>query len=85
MAARIPLRVRVSGDLADIDRILDVLRAAGLNVSGQSAPRLNRYEPGHRVYATVRFPSQSDRTDDKRGAAPNRQASRHPAAPASPR
>lgn len=84
MTVRIPLRVRVSGDLAGIDWILSVLRAAGLNVSGQSAPRPNRYEPGHRVYVTVRFPSSSTRPDDQRGPAPSRQASRRPAAPASP-
>ena len=85
MAARVPLRVRVSGDLAGIDRILGVLRAAGLKLSAQSSPRQNRREPGHRVYATVRFPSPgSTGTDIERGAAPYRQASRRPAAPASP-
>jgi hypothetical protein len=86
MAARIPLRVRVSGGLDSIDRLLDILRAAGLELSAQSSPRANRREPGHRVYATVRFTApNSARTDDKRGTAPRRQASRRPAAPTSPK
>ena len=85
MASRVPLRVRVSGGLDAIDRLLEVLRAAGLELSAQSSPRANRREPGHRVYATVRFPApDSARTDDKRGAVPYRQARRRPAAPASP-
>jgi hypothetical protein len=85
MAARIPLRVRVSGGLDSIDRLLEALRAAGLELSAQSSPRPNRREPGHRVYATVRFPATDPaRTDDTHGAAPRRQASRRPAAPASP-
>jgi hypothetical protein len=85
MAARIPLRVRVSGATESIDRFLEALRTAGFDLSALSAPRPNRRELGHRVYATVRFPApDSARTDDKRGAAPHRQASRRPAAPASP-
>ncbi len=85
MAARVPLRVRVSGATDTIDRFLAALRAAGFDLSAQSSPRPNRREPGHRVYATVRLPSpDSTRTDDKRGTAPHRQASRRPAAPASP-
>ncbi len=82
MAARTPLRVRVSGGLDGIDRLLEVLRAAGLELSAQSSPRANRREPGHRVYATVRFPARdSARTDDQRGTAPYRQASRRPRFP----
>ena len=54
-AGRAPevVKVRLSGDRAGIETVLAVL-AAACEVLDRSGPRPNRYDPGQRVYLTVR-------------------------------
>jgi hypothetical protein len=47
------IKVRLSGELAGIDAVLAVL-ATAYEVLDLSGPRPNRYDPGQRVYLTVR-------------------------------
>ena len=47
------VKVRLSGERAGIETVLAVL-AAACEVLDQSGPRPNRYDPGQRVYLTVR-------------------------------
>ena len=47
------VKVRLSGERAGIDTVLAVL-AAACEVLDRSGPRPNRYDPGQRVYLTVR-------------------------------
>ncbi len=49
------VRVRLSGERADIDRAAGLLAHAGAEVLDTSRPRPNRYDPGERVYMTVRL------------------------------
>ena len=52
------VKVRLSGELADIEVVNEILSGygdAGVEVIETSAPRLNRYEPGRRVYLTLRI------------------------------
>jgi hypothetical protein len=54
--ARAPgiVEVRVSGEMADIVRVTEMLGEAGAEVLNTYGPRPNRYDPGVRVYLTVR-------------------------------
>ncbi len=47
------VKVRLSGDRADIGTVAAVL-ADACEVLDQSGPRPNRYDPGERVYLTIR-------------------------------
>ena len=47
------VKVRLSGERAGIETVLAVL-AAACEVLDRSGPRPNRYDPGQRVYLTVR-------------------------------
>lgn len=47
------VKVRLSGERAGIETVLTVL-AAACEVLDRSGPRPNRYDPGQRVYFTVR-------------------------------
>ena len=47
------VKVRLSGEWAGIETVLAVL-AAACEVLDRSGPRPNRYDPGQRVYLTVR-------------------------------
>ena len=47
------VKVRLSGDLADIEAVTAVL-ARCCEVLDRSGPRPNRYDPGQRMYLTVR-------------------------------
>jgi hypothetical protein len=47
------VKVRLSGDRADIDTIAAAL-AGTCEVLDRSGPRPNSYDPGERVYLTVR-------------------------------
>lgn len=43
--------VRLSGDLAVCDVLAAILAAfPGVSITGQSAPRRNHRDPGHRIY-----------------------------------
>ncbi len=48
------VKVRLSGDRADIDIVAAVL-AGTCEVLDRSGPRVNRYDPGERVYLTIRI------------------------------
>jgi hypothetical protein len=48
------VKVRLSGERAGIETVLTVL-AAACEVLDRSGPRPNRYDPGQRVYLTVRI------------------------------
>jgi len=48
------VKIRLSGELDDIGALAAVLAAAGVEVIDRSGPRANRYDPGERVYLTVR-------------------------------
>jgi hypothetical protein len=46
--------VRLSGELAVCDVLTAILAAfPGVRVTGQSAPRRNHRDPGHRIYLRV--------------------------------
>jgi hypothetical protein len=47
------VKVRLSGDRADIDLVAAVLTGS-CEVLGRSGPRPNRYDPGERIYLTIR-------------------------------
>jgi hypothetical protein len=47
------VKVRLSGDPADIETVTAML-AGNCQVLDRSGPRLNRYDPGQRVYLTIR-------------------------------
>jgi hypothetical protein len=47
------VKVRLSGDRADIETVVAAL-AACCEVLDRSGPRPNRYDPGERVYLTIR-------------------------------
>ncbi len=47
--------VRLSGEHADISRAVGLLVRGGAEVLYTSGPRPNRYDPGERVYLTVRL------------------------------
>ena len=47
------VKVRLSGDPADIEMAAAAL-AARCEVLDRSGPRVNRYDPGERVYLTIR-------------------------------
>lgn len=47
------VKVRLSGDRDDIERAAAAL-AGRFEVLDRSAPRPNRYDPGERVYLTLR-------------------------------
>ena len=49
------VKVRLSGELADIVRVTERLTQAGAGVLDTHGPRANRYDPGVRVYLTVRI------------------------------
>ena len=50
------VEVRLSGELAACDVLTAILAAfPGVVVTGQSGPRRNRRDPGHRLYLTVRL------------------------------
>lgn len=50
------LGIRLAGDTADLDPLADVLaEVPSVEVLSRSAGRPNRYEPGVRVYLTVRI------------------------------
>jgi len=48
------VKVRPSGEMADISRAAELLTQAGAEVLDASGPRANREDPGVRVYLTVR-------------------------------
>jgi hypothetical protein len=47
------VKVRLSGDRADMDAVAAVL-ADACEVLDRSGPRPNHYDPGERVYLTIR-------------------------------
>jgi hypothetical protein len=47
------VKVRLSGDPAGIETVTAML-AGNCQVLDRSGPRLNRYDPGQRVYLTIR-------------------------------
>jgi hypothetical protein len=47
------VKVRLSGDRADIEAVTAVL-AGACEVLDRSGPRPNSYDPGERVYLTIR-------------------------------
>jgi hypothetical protein len=47
------VKVRLSGDPGDIETAAAVL-AACCEILDRSGPRVNRYDPGQRVYLTIR-------------------------------
>jgi hypothetical protein len=48
--------VRLAGELPVCDVLAAILAAyPGVQVTGQSGPRRNRRDPGHRIYLTVRL------------------------------
>ena len=49
------VKVRLSGDVADMDMVTAMLAAAGAEILDQSAPRPNRRDPGERIYLTIRI------------------------------
>jgi hypothetical protein len=52
------VEVRVSGEMADIVCVTEILEQAGAEVLNTHGPRPNRYDPGVRVYLTVRLPGE---------------------------
>lgn len=48
------VQVRLIGELEDIDAVAEALAGHGVEVIDRSGPRGNRYDPGVRVYLTVR-------------------------------
>jgi hypothetical protein len=48
------VKVRLSGEPEDIDRVAAMLARHGAEVLDTHGPRPNRYDPGVRVYLTVR-------------------------------
>jgi hypothetical protein len=54
------VKVRLSGDRAAIQATAAVLSAAG-QVLDRSGPRPNRYDPGERVYLTIRISTRAAR------------------------
>lgn len=50
------VRVRLSGEPADIDRVAGLLAGQGTEVLDTTGPRPNRIDPGVRMYLTVRLP-----------------------------
>lgn len=77
------VKVRLLGILPGISAAVRVLTAAaeaeGFEVAEVSQPYPNRRDPGFRLYATLRFPTDDETTEDQRGAAHHRQAIRRPA------
>lgn len=53
------VKVRLSGELADINLIAALLAGIGAELVDRSGPRPNRYDPGVRVYLAVRAPASS--------------------------
>ena len=51
------IEVRLSGQMEDIVRVTEMLTQAGAEVLSTHGPRPNRYDPGVRVYLTVRVHS----------------------------
>ena len=55
------VKVRLSGELADIEALAAALTGpAAVEVIDRSGPRANRYDPGQRVYLTVRITTPDD-------------------------
>ena len=55
------VEVRLSGEMADIVRVTEMLTQAGSEVLDATGSRPNRYDPGMRVHVTVRLPGGEDR------------------------
>jgi hypothetical protein len=53
------VKVRLSGERADIGRVAELLARGSTEVLDASGPRPNRYDPGERVYLTVRLARQT--------------------------
>jgi hypothetical protein len=53
------VKVRLSGQLADINQIAALLADSGAELVDRSGPRPGHYDPGVRVYLTVRAPASS--------------------------
>ncbi|MBO0820991.1 MAG: hypothetical protein J2P26_09100 [Nocardiopsaceae bacterium] len=54
------VKVRLSGQLADIKQIATLLAGTGAELVDRSGPRPNHYDPGVRVYLAVRAPASSN-------------------------
>ena len=50
------VKVRLSGEMADIVAVTELLAQAGVEVLDMTGPRPNRYDPGVRVHLTIRLP-----------------------------
>lgn len=65
-ASRVPLpapadgvvKVRLSGEMADVSRVAGLLAETGAEVLDASGPRANREDLGVRVYLTIRLPAE---------------------------
>ncbi len=55
------IKIRLIGDEADISRAAELLTEAGAEVLDASGARPNRYDPGVRVYLTIRLPAGESR------------------------
>jgi hypothetical protein len=55
------IKIRLTGDEADISRAAELLTEAGAEVLDASGPRPNRYDPGVRAYLTIRLPAGENR------------------------
>ena len=55
------VRVRLIGEASDIGRVRELLAATGAEVMTASGQRVNRRDPGVRVYLTVRLPGGEGR------------------------
>jgi hypothetical protein len=55
------VKIRLTGEMADISRAAGLLTEAGAEVLDASGPRPNRYDPGVRVHLTIRLPGGEDR------------------------
>ena len=56
------VKVRLSGEPGGVQALAAVLATGGaVEILDRSGPRANRYDPGQRVYLTVRVTTRDDR------------------------
>jgi hypothetical protein len=70
------VQVRLLGSLPELAALAQLVASLpGVEILTAHGPRPNRYDPGERVYLTIRI-------DPPAGAAPGHQTARRPAIPA---
>jgi hypothetical protein len=59
------VKIRLSGERADIEQAAGLLARAGAEVLDRSRPRPNRDDPGERVYLTVRLAARAGQGEQR--------------------